>query len=243
MGRVDLHNHILFGIDDGAVDLAESLALARELTAAGYSDVATTPHAKPPEMDPSDGVVSERLAALQAALDEQKIPLKLHPGRENHLTPQFVAAAEQGQTRPLGNGPYVLVELPFQTIVPGFRDILFKLMLHKIRPILAHPERCAQFVDRPDAAREAFDAGALFQIELGSLANIYGPPARKCAQTLLDDAMVAVAATDAHHLRATQLILANGFKALQKSIGATKLQLLTEENPGRVLRGEQLLPL
>jgi protein-tyrosine phosphatase len=243
MGRVDLHNHILFGVDDGANDVTESIALARELVAAGYSDVATTPHSKPPDMDPPDDLITRRRTALQAVFDQTAIPLKLHPGRENHLTPQYIASVENGESRPLGNGPYILLELPFSTIVPGFRDILFKLMLKRVRPILAHPERCAQFVDRPDAAREAFDAGALFQIEVGSLANLYGGSARKCAQQLLDESMVTVAATDTHHLKSTQAILGHGLKALDKAIGPTKLQLLTEENPGRVLRGEQVLPL
>jgi protein-tyrosine phosphatase len=243
MGRVDLHNHILYEIDDGAVDAAESVALARELVAAGYSDVATTPHSKPPDMDAAEALIDVRRAEVQQLLDDARIPLRLHKGRENHLTPQFMAAVEAGQPRPLGAGPYVLVELPFATQVPGFRDILFKLMMKKVRVVLAHPERCAQFVDRWEAAREAFDAGALFQIEVGSLANIYGGPARKCAQHLLDEGMVAIAATDAHHLKATQLILKDGLKVMQKVLGATKVQLLTEENPGRILRGEQVVAL
>jgi protein-tyrosine phosphatase len=243
MGRVDLHNHILFAVDDGATDVAESLALARELVAAGYSDVATTPHAKPPDMDPLETIVSERRATLQARLEAERIPLQLHPGCENHLTPEFLARVEERHPRPLGAGPYVLIELPFQTTVPGLREMLFKIMLRGVRPVFAHPERCEQFARRIDAAREMFDAGALFQIEVGSIANIYGPVARKCAEALLDEGMVAVAATDAHHLKATQQILSTGMKALGKAVGPTKLQLLTEENPGRILRGEQIVPL
>src|SRR6185312_7139279 len=138
---------------------------------------------------------------------------------------------------------YVLIELPFASPVTGLRELLFRVMLKGLRPILAYPERCAQFVGRPAAAQEAFDAGALFQIEIGSLANLYGGPARKCAQALLDEGLVSIAATDAHHLRATQEILGVGLKTLGKVLGPTKLQLLTEENPGRVLRGEQIVSL
>lgn len=242
MGRVDLHNHILFGIDDGAVDADESLALARELVAAGYSDVATTPHAKP-DMDAAEDTVSERRATLQALLDEVQIPLRLHPGRENHLTPLFLERVAGGTPRPLGAGPYVLIELPFSSPVPGLRDLLFKIMLKGVRPLFAHPERCAQFVDRPDAVLEAYNAGAQFQIEIGSLANIYGPAARKCAQGLLDEGMACVAATDAHHLKSTQQILTTGMKTLARAVGSSRLQLLTEENPSRILRGASLLPV
>jgi protein-tyrosine phosphatase len=242
MGRVDLHNHILFGVDDGAVDAEESLALARELVGAGYSDVATTPHSKP-DMDPSEDAVSQRRGALQQLLDKAQIPLRLHPGRENHLTPQFLERVAGGTPRPLGAGPYVLIELPFSSPVPGLRDLLFKIMLRGVRPLFAHPERCAQFVDRPDAIREVYEAGAQFQIELGSLGNIYGPTARKCAQGLLDEGMACVAATDSHHLKSTQQILTIGMKTLAKAVGPTRLQLLTEENPARILRGDSLLPV
>jgi protein-tyrosine phosphatase len=240
MGRVDLHNHILCGVDDGAGDVAESLALGRELVKAGFTDIATTPHAKP-DMDPAPELITERRQWLQATFDREGIPLRLHPGCENHLTQQFMDRVEAGNPRPLGTGPYVLVELPFASPVAGLREILFRIMLKGLRPVLAHPERCAQFVGRLDAAQEAYDAGAQFQIEIGSLSGLYGGPARKCAQALLDEGIVAIAATDTHHLRATQEILGSGMKALSKALGVSRLQLLTEENPARVLRGEQLL--
>jgi protein-tyrosine phosphatase len=240
MGRVDLHNHILYGLDDGATDVAESMALARELVAAGFTDVAATPHSKP-GMDPSSDTVATRRQELQDRFDREGIPLRLHAGCENHLTPEFLARVEAKEPRALGNGPYVLVELPFASPVSGLREHLFRIMLRGLRPILAHPERCAQFVGRMSAAQEAFDAGAQFQIEIGSLGGIYGGPARKTAQAMLDAGLVALAATDAHHLRSTQEILGSGLKAFSKALGTTRLQLLTEENPARVLRGEPLL--
>ncbi len=239
MGRVDLHNHILCDVDDGAVDRAESLALAREMVAAGYTDIVTTPHSRPGQ-DPSQDVTERRRLELVAYFESEKVPLRLHPGCENHLTPQFLERVEAGNPRPLGNGPYVLVELPFASPIPGLRDLLFKIMLKGLRPVMAHPERVANFVGRLPAIQEAFDAGAIFQIEVGSLAGLYGPQAKKTVQAMLDEGLVAIAATDSHHLKATKEILGAGMKSLAKAVGPTRLQLLTEENPARILRGEML---
>lgn len=242
MGRVDLHNHILYGVDDGAVDVAESLALAEALVQAGYTDVATTPHCKP-DTDPAESLVDARRAELQRLFDDRGLALRLHAGCENHLTPGFVERVEAGHPRPLGTSRYVLVELPFATPVPNLRELLFKLMLHDVRPVFAHPERCAHFTftGRLDAAREVVDAGAQLQIEIGSLSGLYGGPARKYAQALLDEGLVTIAATDLHHAKSAREILTTGLKALGKALGPTRLQLLTEENPARVLRGEPLV--
>lgn len=237
MGRIDLHNHMLFGVDDGATDVNESLAMAEALVKAGYTDVVTTPHCKP-DMDPSTELVDARRTELQRILDQKKIPLRLHAGRENHLTPDYMSRVESGQPQSLAGSKYVLIELPFASTVPGLRDLLFKLMLHKIRPVMAHPERCAQFLNRIDAALEVVDAGALLQVEVGSLAGIYGGPAKKYVEALMDEGLVAIAATDAHHPKSTQEIVTSGLKAMTKALGPSKVQLLTEENPAHVLRGE-----
>ena len=239
MGRIDLHNHLLPALDDGATDVAEALAIARALVAAGYTDVATTPHAKP-DLSPSPELAASRRAELQQLLDDEQLALRLHPGCENHVTPEFVARVEAGEPRPLGSGPYVLVELPFASPVPGFRELVFRLLLLGIRPLVAHPERCAQFTLRLEAAREVVDAGAFLQIEIGSLAGMYGGPAKKCVQALLAEDLVAVAATDVHHLKSGREILGPGLKVLEKALGPTRLQLLTEENPARVLTGAPL---
>jgi protein-tyrosine phosphatase len=240
MGRTDLHNHLLWGVDDGAIDAAESLALGRELVAAGYTDVAVTPHAKP-DLDPDRALVRARRAEVQALFEREGIALRLHDGCENHLTPEFLARVGGPDARTLAESPYVLVELPFASPVPGLRELLFQIMLKGKRPLLAHPERVAQFVGRLDAAQEAFDAGAHFQIEIGSLAGIYGAPAKRTAQAMLDGGLVTIAATDAHHPRTGHEILTAGMKALGKAVGPTRLALLTEENPARVLRGTTLL--
>lgn len=239
MGRVDLHNHILCDLDDGCSDEAESLALARLLVEAGYTDVAVTPHARP-DFDPDDATCDERRLALQQALEREGLALRLHPGREHHLTPELHERVLAHSARPLGAGRHLLIELPFAGSAPTLRELLFRVQLEGYKPLIAHPERCAYFVSRPKNAEELFDAGVAFQLEIGSLAGLYGAPAKKTAQALVDADVIAVAATDAHHPASAERILTTGLKALQKAVGASKTALWTEENPSRILRGEPL---
>lgn len=239
---IDLHNHLLPALDDGAVDLEETLSMARTLAGAGYTDVATTPHHKP-DLAPAASVVETRRAEVQAILEAEGIPLRLHPGRENHLTPELIQRVEDGTVERLGAGAYVLLELPFFGAAPRLRDLLFRIQLRGYRPLLAHPERCAHFLERPDAAREVVDAGGHLQIEVGSVSGLYGGVAQRCAASLLDQGLVAVAATDAHRPRSTAQIVTSGLAALEKRVGPRRFALLVEENPGRVLRGESLLPV
>lgn len=239
MRRVDLHNHILPGLDDGCTDETESLALARLLVEQGFTDVAVTPHARP-DFDPSTELCLERRQSLQRALDAHEIPLRLHPGREHHLTPELLERVASKTAQPLGNGPYLLLELPFAGGVPRLRDALFQIQLAGYRPVVAHPERCAHFVDRLENAEALFDAGVGFQLEMGSLAGIYGRPAKRAAEAFIRRGLVSWVATDAHRPASAARILSTGLKTLEKAVGPTRLKLWTEDNPQRVLRGEPL---
>jgi protein-tyrosine phosphatase len=238
VGFADLHNHLLWGLDDGPEEADESVALARALVKAGFTDVAATPHARPgfPAAEPADA----RRAELQQRLDAEGVPLKLHPGAENRFEPEFMEAAEAGRARALGAGRYVLVEPPFEQPLPAVLELVFRLRLKGLVPLIAHPERCAEFVGRPQRAEEVVQRGARLQIEVGSLAGVYGKAARKTCQQLLDAGLAHVASTDLHRLNKSEGILVDGLSTLRKSVGEAAFARLLDENPRRVLAGEEL---
>ncbi|MFM2153920.1 MAG: hypothetical protein RL199_2355 [Pseudomonadota bacterium] len=234
MSRVDLHNHMLFGLDDGARDVAESVALAHALAAAGWSDVVVTPHARP-GLDPDDDQVAARLSDVQAALDAAGIALKLHHGREHHLTPEFLDRVRAGRARGLGASKLLLVELPFAAPVPNLGHAMFDLRRAGYRTLIAHPERCAHFVARPERAREVVENGGLLQLELGSLSGQHGGAAQRLARELLDDDLVAVVATDLHHLPQVDELLGRGLEVLRRHVGPQRLERLTGTAPRALL--------
>lgn len=240
MGFVDLHSHILWGLDDGCQTPEETLEAARLLTELGWREAAPTPHAHAIFPSGDAAVCGARLTEAQILLRLEGIPLTLHAGAENVLDEAYLARLAGDDRRGLGaSGRFTLVELPFRGSVPGLPDLLFHLARKGVRPLLAHPERCAEF-DRPGRAEEAVRLGAALQLNLGALAGVYGRQVRKQAERFLDDRLYAVAATDLHHPDGAEEWLPEAIEALEERAGGAELERLCAANPRRVLAGEEL---
>lgn len=225
-------------MDDGSQNLEDSVAMARALAAAGFSDVAPSPHAWP-EL-PDAAAAAERRAELASRLGEEGIALALHPNAENRLDAELLERLERRDARPLGAGRYLLVEAPFEAPLPRIMDFVFRLQTKGYRPLVAHPERCREFRDHPERAGQIVDAGGALQLELGALPGRYGPEARRLAERLLDEGRYAVAATDLHGPVGAERWIPEGILALQRRVGGEAALRLLRENPAAVLRGEAL---
>ena len=240
MGLVDLHSHILWGIDDGCETRGETLAAARLLVELGFSDSAPSPHAVPalPSGDPARAAA--RLAEVQTLFQEEGIPLTLHPNAENRLDADFLARADGDGRRGIGASQrWVLVEVPFEAALPALPDLVFRLRRKGILPLFAHPERCAEF-DRPGRAAEVVRLGGALQMNVGALAGVYGKGPRKHAERFLDEGLYAVAATDLHRADGAHEWLDEALGALERRAGAAGLDRLMSVHPRRILAGEEL---
>lgn len=237
-GRCDLHCHLLWGVDDGAKTPEDALQMGRALVELGYSVVAPSPHARATYAPPD--LARSRLEETRRAFVEAQIGLALAPNAENFILEEGFFATESGPARrPIGEGPYVLVEVPYQAPLPALREMVFRLTLLRVQPVFAHPERCSEF-SRPGRAREVVDAGALLQLDMGALTGRYGQTARKLSHAFLDEGLYAIAATDLHSPERAQEWVGAALKELEKRAGAEGLRRLTEVNPRRILEG---LPL
>ena len=242
MGLVDLHSHILWGIDDGCETPAETLAAARLLVELGFSDSAPSPHAVKglPSGDPARAAA--RLADVEALLRAEGIPLALHRNAENRLDADFFARAEGEGRRGIGvSQRWVLVEAPFEGAVPALPDLVFRLRRKGILPLFAHPERCQEF-ERPGRAAEIVRLGASLQLNVGALCGVYGKTSRRLSERFLDEGLYAVAATDLHRADGAHEWLDEALAALEKRAGLDGLERLMAENPRRILAGEELPP-
>jgi protein-tyrosine phosphatase len=240
MAFVDLHSHILWDLDDGCESPEETLQAARLLVELGWRDAAPTPHAHDsfPSIDP--GYCATRLEEARALLAAEGIPLTLHAGSENLLDADYLGRLAPEGRRGFGaTGRWALVELPFRANVPAMPDLLFHLARRSVRPLIAHPERCAEF-DRAGRAAEAVRLGAALQLNLGSLAGVYGRHVRKQAEAFLDERLYSVAATDLHHPDGAEEWLPEALDALEDRVGAAELERLCSSNPRRVLAGEDV---
>jgi protein-tyrosine phosphatase len=233
---IDLHCHILPDIDDGPSELKGALDIAKVLISCGFGTVVATPHALEQFAKPQ--IVSQRIAQLVEAMAMQRLRLELLQGAENRLSSEFMQQACSGDYR-LGSTSYVLVETPFETAVPSFGDLLFRLRSKGVRPIIAHPERCAHFQSL-ERAQEAVHVGAILQLDLGSIVGQYGKLARKSAERLLNAGLFGVAATDLHSAEGAKPWLEKSLSLLQKTIGAQNFDLLLKTNPEKILRNEEI---
>ena len=119
-------------------------------------------------------------------------------------------------------------------------DLVFRLKTKGFTPLIAHPERCLEFREHPERARQAVEGGAALQMELGALTNRYGPEARRLAERILDDGLYAVAATDMHGPVGAERWVPAAIEELEHRVGARGTSAMLRDNPGHVLRGEPL---
>jgi protein-tyrosine phosphatase len=241
MGFVDLHDHVLWGLDDGCQTPEQTVGAARLLASLGWDELAPSPHAVPelPSCDPAPCEV--RRAEVAALLRAEGISIALHPNAENKLDEDFLRRADDPSTRRgIGvSGRWVLVEAPFQSSLPALPDLVFRLRRKGVHPLFAHPERCLEF-ERPGLVEEVVRLGGAHQLNLGALAGLYGRAARKQAERFLGEGLYAVAATDLHQPEEARRWLEGGLRALERRAGTDALRRLCADNPRQILRGEEL---
>jgi protein-tyrosine phosphatase len=232
---IDLHCHLLPGIDDGAADLDVSLGMAEASVADGVSILACTPHILPGLYHNSGPQIRGAVQTLQQVLDQRGIPLRLVSGADNHMTPNFVAGLQSGHLLTLSNSRYVLVEPPHHTEPPHLEDFFFKLLVAGFVPILTHPERLTWVPQRYETIRRLGEAGVWMQITAGSVTGAFGRTARYWAERMLHEGRVHILATDAHDCERRPPKLSRGRDYAARRVGAQEAEHLVVTRPQGVI--------
>ena len=237
-GYVDLHDHALPGVDDGAPDLDASLAMLRGLYDLGYRRVALTPHVRTGYWENRRPGLERVLASLREAVaagEPDLADLDLRLGAENFLDDTLFDLLKRGELIPLGEGGHVLIELPATGVPPMLEEMLFQVQLEGLTPVLAHPERYQQLVTDRDRLRALQDHGTLLQVSVTSLSGKFGWRTKRSATKLIKDGLCDLVATDAHSPDDVAQYAAPGLDRLHKLVGAETARRLLEETPNAVL--------
>jgi protein-tyrosine phosphatase len=233
---IDLHSHILPGVDDGPAELEGALELARAAVADGIELVAATPHVRE-DYPTSAELMERRLEELRAAVGAAGIALELRPGGELALEELGRDEAELRRFGLGGNADYLLVETPYFGWPLDLGQRLFDLRARGVTPVLAHPERNAEVQANPELLQPLVEAGTLVQITAASVDGRIGRQARASAFELLDRAWVHLLASDAH----TPAIRKIGLGAAVDELDDDELgRWLTVEMPRAVVEGGEL---
>ncbi len=232
---IDLHCHLLPGIDDGAPDLATSLAMARIAVHDGITVMACTPHIYPGMYENTGPAIRQAVAELQIRLNEAGIPLRLTHGADTHIAPDLVAKLRSGQAPSLHDSRYFLLEPPHHVAPPRLEETVFNLLTAGYIPVITHPERLSWIEDHYEIFVELTRKGAWMQVTAGSLTGRFGANAKYWGERLLDEGWVHILATDSHGVDRRPPLLAEGQRAAEKWVGAEEAQHLVETRPQGIL--------
>jgi protein-tyrosine phosphatase len=226
---IDIHCHILFGIDDGAQDLTESLAMARHAYKDGIRHIIATPHFNMNYHNTRD-FVRDKTAKLQKAFHQYGIDIMLHAGNEVQLRDKqtFYAQVERQEFCYLGpKDQYILLEQRWTEYEPETPEIIAWLLAKGITPIIPHPERHLFFRSQPDLITELTAAGAWTQVSVDSLLGKNGVDALRFANWLVDSNYVHTLATDAHNIN-RKPSLSVGYDYIKDRVGAARAAEIDE---------------
>ncbi len=232
---IDLHCHLLPGIDDGATDLDTSIQMARIAVADGIKVTACTPHIMPGYYPNTGPQIRIAVQELQARLDDLRIPLSLVSGADVHLVPELATGLKSGHLLTLANSRYFLFEPPHTTAPPRLAESVFDVMAAGYHPIITHPERLRWITDHYDTMQALADAGAWMQLTAGSVTGRFGKGAQYWSERMLDEGLVHILATDAHNLRGRTPILSEAVERVAERLGPKAAEDMVLTRPRMVL--------
>ena len=235
---IDLHSHILPGIDDGARDISMSLDMARAWVADGVSVVACTPHILPGIYHNSGPEIRQAVKHLQQILDNEGVPLRLIAGADNHMVSDFVSGLQNGHLLTLADTRYVLVEPPHNVAPLHIDKLFFELLLAGYVPILTHPERLKWIEKHYDTFEKLVQAGVWMQITAASLTGAFGKRPQYWGERMLCEGMVHILATDTHDTERRPPILGQGRECAAKLVGEEEAENLVVTRPRGILENE-----
>ncbi len=232
---LDLHCHILPGIDDGAKDLDTALAMARIAIDDGIDTIACTPHIYPGMYENTATGIRAAIAAFQAELDQRDMPLKLLEGADVYLEPGLDVAIKADRVPTLAGSRYLLLEPPHHVMPPHFEETVFGLKMAGYVPVITHPERLTWIPGHYDVLERMVNAGAWMQITAGSITGRFGGGPKQVCERMLDDGLVHIIATDAHNLSRRAPYLAEGRDAAAQRVGAAEAEHLVTTRPAGII--------
>jgi len=264
---IDLHNHLLPGLDDGAKDIEESVKMCSISYKDGVRTIVATPHTlNGVYLNNRDTILIKvnelnsvlKRIALDSDLNVPKGPndlneindsmtqlpnnlmtdFKILPGADVHLTEKTVSFLDEGKLMTVGDGKkYLFIEFPYQMIPYRVEEVLFQLMSRGVIPIITHPERNLEIGQRPQRYYEMIKMGCLGQVTAMSLTGEFGQRMRQIGERLLKNGLIHFIASDAHSTNGRPPILSEGVRAAERIVGEREAWKMVTEYPQAVLEG------
>jgi protein-tyrosine phosphatase len=238
VGYVDIHSHILYGLDDGAKTIEDSVAMLELAAASGTTDIVATPHANGQYVFNPERI-GEQIAELSALVNH----VRIHPGCDFHLQVDNIEdAVAHPDKYSINHLSYLLVEFPDLSIFTNTDEIFGRLLDVGLSPIITHPERNVRLQGRIDDIARWVESGCYVQVTAGACMGRFGKRPQACVDQLMKRGLVHFVASDAHDCRFRSPNLAEAYGALSRTWGEDRVRPLFVDNPLAVLTGEVVDP-
>lgn len=241
---IDIHTHILPGLDDGAATLEEALQMAAISAAEGVTAVVATPHVISGFYENTPQQIRQAVVHFNSCLKAEGIPLQVLAGAEYRLEPDLPRRLAEGRLMTINDaGCYLLVELPASLVPPYTEQLLYEVQLQGVTPILAHPERNPGFNCNPEKLTRLARRGVLSQVTAGSLRGHFGLTAKRAAFKMLATGVAQMVASDAHSFRRRTPALTAAARDIETRWGADFTHAVFSGLPSRIIAGKAVEPV
>ncbi|MBD8069408.1 tyrosine-protein phosphatase [Bacillus sp. PS06] len=238
---IDIHCHILPGVDDGAKDLNESLAMAKMAVEEGITSIIATPHHNSGKYETNKEQILQDVADLNRALDQHHIPLTILPGQEPRIYGEMLEGYHTGQLLSLNNtGKYIFVELPSNHVPRYTEKLLFDIQLQGLTPIIVHPERNSEIMENPALLYNLVKKGACTQVTAASLTGHFGKKIKKFSYQLIESNLTHFVASDAHNVTSRCFKMSEALELIEKEFGVDYVYLFNE-NAEYMIDGKMIM--
>lgn len=239
---IDLHCHLLPGVDDGSKSMDISLKLANDAVRDGIDYALLTPHHMNGVYLNHKKAVIQQTQEFQVELDRHKISLKVFPGQEVRINGDLLTALDQDDILFADEGGrYLMLEFPDDDVPSYTSNMIYELMQRGIIPIIVHPERNTQIMKQPDILYELLSRGCLSQITAGSYVGIFGHKVQKFSKQLIQAGQAYIFASDVHNLPNRKYEMTNAFVKMNHEFGNDYVSRFNE-NAKRIINGDNILP-
>ncbi|MBI5204612.1 MAG: hypothetical protein HZA11_06820 [Nitrospirae bacterium] len=238
---IDIHCHILPGIDDGPETIDEAVEMCRMAHADGVKTIVATPHFNPGVYEPASAKVFGLAAELETRAKEKGIDIRILPGADVAVTPELPGHLKKEEYLTINStGRYFLAEFPPASVPPKWDAFLLSLLSSGMVPIITHPERNAWFMEHPDALYSIVSRGVMVQITAMSITGAFGEDIQRYSIFLLQNNLVHVIATDAHSAAYRPPLLSEAVKMSSDMIGEDKAKALVTTIPVAIIEGKSV---
>lgn len=227
---IDIHCHILPGLDDGPTTVEEALLMARVAVNEGIKHIIATPHHKNNKYENNKQGILGQVLNLNNILHQENIPLTILPGQECRIFGELLEDYRKDEILTLSNTSFLFIEFPTSNVPRYAEKLFYEIQMEGLTPIIVHPERNKEIIENPNVLYNFIKNGALSQVTAGSIAGYFGKSIQKFSKQLIEHNLTHFLASDAHNIHNRSFKMNEGYNVIEKEFGVEFIYMLQDNS-------------